>query len=152
MRGTNNPELFVALSGEDVDAGTIYNEGGTVFGSVAVQIGDKVYHYDDTLASGEMEPLPAPYRLEFEFSDSLIAATGGKPWSDPQRAQFAVGKLHCESATPPDKPYRIEMTLYAGQEPRKHTEVSFHVADNAFCGGPGREDPDPCPGPHCGRP
>ncbi len=140
MRSTNNAEHFVAFSGEDVEAGTIYNEGGTVFGSVAVQIGDKVYHYDDTLASGELEPLPAPYRLEFEFSDSLIAATGGKPWSDPQRAQFSVGKLHCESDTLPDEPYKIEMTLYAGQEPRKHTEVSFHVADSPGCDATGADD------------
>jgi len=139
MRSTNNADRFVPLSGEHVDAGTIYNEGGTVFGSVAVQIGDKVYHYDDTL-SDEMEPLPAPYRLEFEFSDSLIAATGGKPWSDPPKAQFSAGKLHCESDTPPDEPYRIEMTLYAGQVPRKYTEVSFHVADWPSCGGPDTDD------------
>jgi len=139
LRGTNNAQGFAAFSDEDIDAGTIYNEGGTIFGSVAVQIGDKVYHYDDTLASGELEPLPAPYWLEFEFSESLVAATEGDPWSDPQRAQFAVGKLSCDSDTPPDEPYKIEMTLYAGQVPRKHTEVSFHVADWPSCGGPGEK-------------
>jgi hypothetical protein len=144
LRGTNNEEGFVALSGERIGAGTIYAEGGTVYGDVAVRIGETVYHFDQDPEPVGVEQLPAPYRLEFEFSNSLIAATDGKPGSDPQKAQFWVGTLNYHSATPPDKPYRIEMTLYARGQARKHIEVSFHVADSPSPVGPS-EGPKPRP-------
>jgi hypothetical protein len=137
MRGTNNAQGFVALSGEQIDAGMIYDEGGTVYGDVAVQIEDTVYHFDKDPEPGEPGQLPASYRLEFEFSDSLIAATEGiQPGFNLQKAQFWVGTLDCHSAVPSDKPYKIGMTLYAGMETRKHIEVSFLVADAPLCGGP----------------
>ena len=148
LRGTNNEQRVATFSGEHVDAGTIYTEGGYVYGNVAVRIGDTVYHSDEELAS-EPRPLPAPYRLEFKFSESLVAATDGKPGDDPQKAQFWVGTLNCNSAV--SEPYRIEMTLYAGGEARKHTEISFRVADDPLCG---VEEPCPCctPRPPCSRP
>ncbi len=137
LRGTNNATGFATFSDEKVNAGTIYNEGDTVYGEVAVRIGDTVYHFDQDPEPVGVEQLPAPYRLEFKFSDSLIAATEGlQPGSNPQKAQFWVGTLDCSSATPEDRPYKIEMTLYAGEETRKHTEVSFLVADEPLCGGP----------------
>jgi hypothetical protein len=140
LRGTNNAQGFATFSGEHIDAGTIYAEGGTVYGDVAVQIGDTVYHFDKPKpAPGEPEQLPAPYRLEFKFSESLVSATEGKAGFNPQKAQFWVGELNCNSATPPDKPYEIEMTLYAGGEMRKHTAVSFLVPDNPFCDRGGEE-------------
>jgi hypothetical protein len=138
MRGTNNEQGFVALSGARIDAGTIYAEGGTVYGEVAVRIGDTVYHFDKEPAPGEPEQLPDPYRLDVKFSDSLIAATEGiQPGFNPQKAQFWVGMLNCNSAV--SEPYRTEMTLYAGGEARKHTEISFLVADDPLCGGHGGE-------------
>ena len=143
LRDTNNAQRFATFSGEHVDAGTIYAEEGTVYGDVAVRIGDTVYHFDKEPAPGEPEQLPTPYRLEFKFSETLVSATKGiKPGFNPQKAQFWVGTLNCNSATPPDRPYRIEMTLYAGGETRKHTEVSFLVSDTPFCGGeePGGDD------------
>lgn len=141
LRGTNNAQGFAPFSGEQVNAGTIYSEGGTVYGDVAVRIGDTMYHFDKPEpAPGEPEQLPAPYRLEVKFSNSLIAATEGvQPGFNPQKAQFWVGTLDCNSATPSDKPYKIEITLYAGGETRKHTAVSFLVADAPLCGGPGEE-------------
>jgi hypothetical protein len=140
LRGTNNAQGFATFSGEHVDAGTIYDEGGTVYGDVAVQIGSTKYHFDKDPEPEGAEQLPAPYRLEFKFSDSLIAATEGiQPGFNSQKAQFWVGTLDCNSAAPADKPYMIEMTLYAGGETRKHTEVSFLVADNPLCGGGGEE-------------
>jgi hypothetical protein len=145
LRDTNNAQGFVALSGEHIDAGTIYAEGGTVYGDVAVRIGDTVYHFDKEPAPGEPEQLPAPYRLEFEFTDPLITATEGiQPGFNPQKAQFWVGTLDYNSAVSTDKPYKIEMTLYAGMEARKYTEVSFHVADSPGPSGPG-EGPEPEP-------
>jgi hypothetical protein len=138
LRGTNSAQGFVALSGEQIDAGKIYDEGGTVYGDVAVRIGDTVYHFDKDPEPGEPEQLPDPYRLEFEFSASLIAATEGiQPGFNSQKAQFWVGTLDCHSAVPPDRPYKTEMTLYAGGEIRRQTEVSFLVADAPLCGGPG---------------
>jgi hypothetical protein len=143
LRGTNNAQSFAAFSGEHVDAGTIYSEGGTVYGDVAVRIGDTVYHFDKEPAPGEPEQLPDPYRLEVKFSDSLIAATEGiQPGFNPQKAQFWVGTLDCSSAVS-DKPYKIELTLYAGKEARKHTEISFLVADDPLCG----VEPTICPPP-----
>jgi hypothetical protein len=141
LRGTNNAQGFDTFSGEHVDAGTIYNEGGTVYGDVAVRIGDTVYHFDREPAPGEPKQLPAPYRLEVKFSESLIAATTERiqPGFDRQKAQFWVGDLDCDSGTPPDEPYEIEMTLYAEGEMRKHTAVSFLVADSYFCGVEGEE-------------
>jgi hypothetical protein len=122
-----------------------YAEGGTVYGDVAVRIGDTVYHFDKEPAPGEPEQLPAPYRLEFEFTDPLITATEGiQPGFNPQKAQFWVGTLDYNSAVSTDKPYKIEMTLYAGMEARKYTEVSFHVADSPGPSGPG-EGPEPEP-------
>jgi hypothetical protein len=146
MRGTNNEPGFVALSGEPIDAGEIYAEGGTVYGDVAVRIGDTVYQFDQDPEPEGAQQLPAPYRLEFEFSDSLIAATEDsmQPGFNPQKAQFWVGTLDYDSATPTDKPYKIKMTLYAGGEVRKHIEVSFLVADSPTPGGPGE---GPIPGP-----
>jgi hypothetical protein len=138
LRGTK--QGVATFRGEKVNAGTIYNEGGTVYGDVAVQIGSTKYHFDLDPEPVGVEQLPDPYRLEFKFSDSLLAATEGmQPGFDPEKAQFWVGTLNCNSATPPDKPYQIEMTLYAGGEPRKHTEVSFLVADDPLCGGGGPE-------------
>jgi len=144
LRGTNNAQGFAAFSGEHVDAGTIYSEGSTVYGEVAVRIGDTVYHFDKEPAPGEPEQLPGPYRLEVKFSDSLIAATEGfQPGFNPKKAQFWVGTLNCNSATPPDKPYKIEMTLCAGEEARKHIEISFLVADDPLCGVEPCERDDP---------
>ena len=123
-------------------AGTIYAEGRYVYGNVAVRIGETVYHSDEELASDGPEPLPAPYRLEVKFSESLVSATEeGKEEAgfDPQKAQFWVGTLNCNSATPTDKPYEIEVLLYAGEEAKKHTEVSFLVTDNPLCGAGGEE-------------
>jgi hypothetical protein len=140
LRDTNNAQGFATFSGEDVDAGTIYAEGRTVYGDVAVRIGDTVYHFDKPKpAPGEPEQLPAPYQLDVKFSEPLVSATEGKAGFNPQKAQFWVGELDCNSATSPDKPYEIEMNLYAGGEMRKHTAVSFLVADNPFCGGGGEE-------------
>jgi hypothetical protein len=134
LRGTNNAQGLATFSAEHVDAGTIYVEEGTVYGDVAVRIGDAMYHFDKEPAPGEPQQLPAPYRLEVKFSDSLIAATEGIiPGSNPQKAQFWVGTLNCNSAV--SEPYRIEMNLYAGGEARKHTEISFLVSDNPLCGG-----------------
>jgi len=151
LRSTNNAQGFAAFSGEHVDAGAIYTEGSTVYGDVAVRIGDTMYHFDKEPAPGEPEQLPDPYRLEVEFSDSLIAATEGiQPGFDPKKAQFWVGTLNCNSAVS-DKPYKIEMILYAGEEARKHTEISFLVADDPLCG---VEEPCPCctPRPPPSRP
>jgi len=126
LRGTNNAQGLATFSGEHVDAGTIYVEEGTVYGDVAVRIGDTMYHFDKEPAPGEPEQLPAPYRLDVKFSDSLIAAAEGViPGSNPQKAQFWVGTLNCNSAV--SEPYWIDMTLYAGGEARKHTKVSFLV-------------------------
>jgi hypothetical protein len=137
LRGTNNAEGFVVLRGDEhVDAGVIYAEGGYVYGNVAVRIGDTVYHFDPDPEPGEPEQLPAPYRLEVQFSDTLVAATDGKPGFDPQKAQFWVGTLDCNSATPLDKPYTIEMALSAGGEIQRRAEVSFLVADDPLCDGP----------------
>ncbi len=138
LRSTNNAQGVATFSGEQVNAGTIYNEGGTVYGDVAVRIGDTVYHFDKDPEPGEPEQLPTPYRLEFKFSDSLIAATEGiQPGFNPQKAQFWVGTLDCNSAVP-DKPYKIEMTLSGGKTP-KHTEISFLVEDAPLCGVGGEE-------------
>jgi len=140
LRGTNNAQGFATFSGEHVDAGTIYSEGGYVYGDVAVRIGDTMYHFDKPKpAPGEPEQLPGLYRLEVEFSEPLVSAAEGKAGFNSQKAQFWVGEMDCNSATPPDKPYKIEMTLYAGGEIRKHTTVSFLVADDPFCGGGGEE-------------
>ena len=148
LRGTNNAQGFATFGGEHADAGTIYDEGGTVYGDVAVRIGSTKYHFDKNPEPEGAEQLPAPYRLEFVFSKPLVDATEGmQPGFNPQKAQFWVGTLDCNSAVPPDKPYTIEMTLYAGGDPRKHTEVSFPVADAPLCGGPGEE-----PGEDPGRP
>jgi hypothetical protein len=140
MRGTNTEQGVATFSGEKVNAGAIYNEGGTVYGDVAVWIGGTKYHFDQDPEPVGLEQLPDPYRLEFEFADSLIAATEGiQPGFNPQKAQFWVGTLDCNSAVPSDKPYKIEMTLYAGGEARKHTEVSFLVADSPSCDVGGEE-------------
>jgi hypothetical protein len=139
LRGTNNTQGWATFRGEDVDARTIYTEGGTVYGDVAVQIGDTVYHFEKEPAPGEPEQLPDPYRLEFKFSDSLLAATEGIiPGFNPKKAGFWVGTLDCNSAVS-GKPYEIEMTLSAGGEARKHTTVSFLVADDPSCGVGGPE-------------
>jgi hypothetical protein len=138
LRGTK--QGVATFSGERVNAGPIYSEGGTVYGDVAVQIGSTKYHFDQDPEPAGAEQLPAPYRVEFKFSDSLIAATEGmQPGFDPVKAQFWVGTLDCNSAVPADKPHKIEMTLYAGGEARKHTEISFLVADDPLCGGGGPE-------------
>jgi len=139
LRSTNNAQGVATFSGAQVNAGTIYSEGGTVYGDVAVQIGDTVYHFNKDPEPGEPEQLPTPYRLEFKFSDSLLAATEGiQPGFNPQKAQFWVGTLDCNSAAP-DKLYKIEMALYAGEETRKRTEVNFLVADAPLCGFTGEE-------------
>jgi hypothetical protein len=139
LRSTNKAQGVATFSGAQVNAGTIYSEGGTVYGDVAVRIGDTVYHFYKDPEPGEPQQLPTPYRLEFKFSDSLLAATEGmKPGFNPQKAQFWVGTLDCNSAVP-DKPYKIEMTLYAGGETRKLTEVDFLVADAPLCGFTGEE-------------
>jgi hypothetical protein len=147
LQGTNNAQGFAAFSGEQVDAGTIYTEGATVYGNVALQIGDTVYHPDENL-SDDPKPLPTPYRLEVKFSESLMSATEGIAGFDPQQARFWMGTLDCNSAATLGKPYKIEMTLYAGGEARKHTEISFLVADDPLCGGPGGEpgEGEPPPG------
>jgi len=136
LRGTNNAQGFAPFRGEQVNAGAIYSEGDTIYGEVAVRIGDTVYHFDQNPEPAGVEQLPDPYHLEVQFSDPLLAATGSmQPGFNPKKAQFWVGTLNCNSATQ-DKPYKIEMTLYAGGEARKHTEISFLVADAPLlCGG-----------------
>jgi hypothetical protein len=136
LLGTNNAQGFAPFSGERVDAGMIYNEGAYVYGNVAVQIGDTVYHSDPKFAT-DPKPLPASHRLEVQFPEPLVSATEGKPGFNPQEAQFWVGTLNCNSAV--SEPYRIEMTLYVEGEARKHTEISFLVADDPLCGGGGGE-------------
>jgi hypothetical protein len=149
LRGTK--QGVATFSGERVNAGQIYSEGETVYGDVAVQIGSTKYHFDQDPEPVGVEQLPAPYRVEFKFSDSLVAvAEGMQPGSNPEKAQFWVGTLNCNSATSADKPYKIEMTLYAGGEAKKHTEISFLVADDPLCGGGGSEpggDGKPTPKP-----
>ncbi len=148
LLGTNNAQGFATFPGEEhVDAGMIYIEGRYVYGNVAVQIGDTVYHSDEELAS-EPKPLPALYRLEVEFSKSLLDATeSSKAGFLPQEAQFWVGELDCNSAAPPDEPYKIEMILYEGEKLRKRTEISFLVKDAPLCGGIGPEEDEEESGP-----
>jgi hypothetical protein len=154
LRGTNNAEGFAAFSGEHVDAGSIYTEGAYVYGEVALRIGDSEYHYYEQRELPRLVLLHAyPYGMEFQFSDSLSAATKGvRPSFDERGLRFWAGILDCNSATPPDKPYKIEVTLYKEGEIRKHTEISFLVADNPLCGVEA-EEPEgiPIPTPR-GRP
>ena len=124
------------MDGERVELGTIYTEGAYVRREVRVPIADWV----SGRPSIAQQHLPDPYRLEVKFSETLVSATEGiQPGFNPQKAQFWVGTLDCNSAAPSDKPYKIEMTLYAGGETRKHTKVSFLVADAPGCGGGGPE-------------
>ncbi|UCC65165.1 MAG: hypothetical protein JSV36_09080, partial [Anaerolineae bacterium] len=144
LRGTNNAEGFVAFSGEHVNAGWIYTEGAYVYGEIAARIGNREFHCDtidkpnctpERFGPIGARPL-APYHVKLRFSDSLLAATKGvEPELERWSLRFWVGVLDCNSATPPDKPYKIEMTLYAGEEARKHTEISFFVVDDPLCGG-----------------
>jgi hypothetical protein len=146
LRGINNEQGVATFSGEKVNAGTIYNEGGTVYGDVAVWIGGTKYHFDQDPEPIGLEQLPAPYRLDVKFSDSLIAATEGiQPGFNDQKAQFWVGTLDYNSSV--SEPYQIEMTLYAGEEARKHTEVSFLVADYSPPSGGGDEGGEKIPPP-----
>jgi len=146
LRGTNNEQGVATFSGEKVNAGTIYNEGGTVYGDVAVWIGGTKYHFDQDPEPVGLEQLPAPYRLEVKFSDPLIAATDSiQPGFNSQKAQFWVGTLDYNSSV--SEPYQIEMTLYAGEEARKHTEVSFLVADYSPPTGGGDEGGEKIPPP-----
>jgi len=121
-----------------VDAGSIYTEGAYVYGEIALRIGDSELHYYE---QGE-RPLfrgllhTTSYRMEFKFSDSLLAATEGvKPRFDESSLRFWAGILDCNSATPPDKPYRIEATLYKEGKIQEHTEISFLVVDDPLCDG-----------------
>jgi hypothetical protein len=146
MKGTIDEQGIAVFSGEQqIYAGTIYAEGGYVYGNLAVQIGGTKYHFDKEPEPGEPKQLPDPWRVEFDFAEELAARTGNQAGSDPKKAQFWVGTLDYNSAAPSDKPYTIEMTLYAGMEPRKHTVVSFLVADTPGPGegGGGGEKPKP---------
>ncbi len=144
LRGTNNAEGFAAFSGEHVDAGSIYTEGGYVYGEVAVRIGDKVFHYYEERAEEDRQVIIAGSRrglgscwMVVKFSDSLLAATKGVRPGFNRYGQFWAGILDCNSAT--DEPYKIEVKLYQqedkGEEIRKHTEISFFVVDDPLCGG-----------------
>jgi hypothetical protein len=119
-----------------VDAGWIYTEGAYVYGEIAARIGSREFH----CYQGEIDPLSARfmiegYRMEFKFSDSLLAATRGvEPGFSKLYLRFWAGILDCNSATSPDKPYQIEATLYKEGKIQEHTEISFFVADDPLCG------------------
>ena len=129
LRGTKNAQGFAPFRGEHVNAGTIYAEGGYVYGNVAVQIGDKVYHSDEELAPGGPKPLPDPWRVEFEFAETLAARTGNKAGFDPKKAQFWVGTLDDDSAVGEENPYSLTVKLYEGNRLWKSIQVFFTVAD-----------------------
>jgi hypothetical protein len=150
LRGTNNAEGFAVFSGEHVDAGSIYTEGAYVYGEIAVRIGSREYHYyQHELDSLVFDVIPTP-KVEFTFSDSLLAATRGvEPGFSKWSLRFWAGVLDCNSAT--DQPYRIEATLYEGEEIRKRTEISFLVSDNPLCGVGPEPEGIPIPTPR-GRP
>jgi hypothetical protein len=131
---TLTKEGFVTLSGEQVNmgeiyAGEIYEEGKFVYGNVAVQIGDEVYHSDEELASGKPKPLPDPWRVEFEFDELLVTRTGNRAGYNSKKAQFWVGTLDPHSAVGEDNPYSLTMKLYKGDELRKRIQVLFTVKD-----------------------
>jgi len=96
---------------------------------VAVQIGDKVYHSDEELAPGGPKPLPDPWRVEFEFAETLAARTGNKAGFDPKKAQFWVGTLDDDSAVGEENPYSLTVKLYEGNRLWKSIQVFFTVAD-----------------------
>jgi hypothetical protein len=146
LRDTNNAEGFVALSGEHVNAGSIYTEGAYVYGEVAVRIGSREFHYYQREIEDRMEIERTlhllemriqHYWVEFKFSDSLLAATKGvQPEFNESNLRFWAGILNCNSATSPDKPYKIEATLYKEKKIQEHTEISFFVVDDPLCDQP----------------
>jgi hypothetical protein len=126
------------VSGERINAGTIYDEGGTVYGDVAVQIGGTKYHFDDDPEPVGVEQLPDPWRVEFEFAWGLVAHTGGDPGFNKKKAWFwTAGPLGDDSAVDEDNPYSLTMKLYEGNELRESIQVFFAVADAPAGGGGG---------------
>lgn len=133
---------FVALSGDQPNGGMIYEEGKFVYGEVAVQIGDTVYHFDKPeVEPGEPEQLPEPWRVEFEFAEGLVERTGNQAGFDPKKAQFWVGTLDDQSAIGEESPYSLMVKLYEGNELRESIQVVFTVADVPAGGGGGRVYP-----------
>jgi hypothetical protein len=118
----------------------IYEEGRFVYGEAAVQIGATTYHFDKPeVGPGEPEQLPDPWRVEFEFAEQLVARTGNQAGFDPKKAQFWVGALDDDSAVGEERPYRLTMKLYEGNEVRESIQVLFTVADAPASPGPGPE-------------
>jgi hypothetical protein len=130
LRDTFTETGFAALSGNQVNAGEIYREGKFVYGEAAVQIGATTYHFDKPeVEPGEPEQLPDPWRVEFEFAETLVARTGNQAGFDPKKAQFWVGRLDGGSAVGEDNPYSLTMNLYKGDELRESIRVFFTVKD-----------------------
>ena len=151
LRDTLTETGFTALSGDQVNAGEIYQEGKYVYGEAAVQIGDTVYHFDkEEVGPGEPEQLPDPWRVEFEFAEGLKARTGNQADFDPKKAQFWVGTLDSDSAVDEVNPYSLTMKLYEEDELRKSIQVFFTVADAPSLrggDGPRRTPTKPIPPP-----
>ncbi len=148
FRDTRTETGFAALSGDQVQGGTIYEEGRFVYGEAAVQIGATTYHFDKPeVGPGEPEQLPDPWRVEFEFAEELVARTGNQAGFDPKKAQFWAGTLDGNSAMGEDNPYSLTMKLYEGNEVRESIKVFFTVADapGPGGGGPGGTPPKPEP-------
>ncbi len=130
LRDTLTETGFTVLSGDQPNGEMIYQEGKFIYGEVAVQIGDTVYHFDKPeVEPGEPEQLPDPWRVEFEFAEALVACTGNKAGFDPKKAQFWVGTLSSSSAVGPDNPYSLVMKLYEGNELRESLQAFFTVKD-----------------------
>jgi len=129
LLGTNNPQRSATFPGEeDVDAGMIYYEGAYVYGNVAVQIGDTVYHSDEEF-SPEPRQLPDPWWVDFEFDQLLVERTGNQDGFNPKKAQFWVGTLDSDSAVGEDNPYSLMVKLYEGYKLWKSIQVFFTVED-----------------------
>ena len=136
MRETLTEAGFAALSGDQVNAGEIYEEKKYIYGNAAVQIGATTYHFDkQEVGPGEPEQLPDPWRVEFEFDQLLVARTGNQAGFNPKKAQFWVGTLDSDSAVGEDNPYSLTIKLYEGNELRESLQVFFTVADAPEGGG-----------------
>ena len=129
FRGTRTEKGSAALSSDQPNGEKIYEEKKYVYGDAAVQIGETTYHFD--------KPLPAPWRVEFEFDQLLVTRTGNQAGFNPKKAQFWVGTLDSDSAVGEDNPYSLTMKLYEGSELRESIQVFFTVKDAPESGGGG---------------
>jgi hypothetical protein len=107
----------------------IYEEGKFVYGHAAVQVGGMTYPLDEEAGPGDAEQLPDPWRVEFEFAETLVARTGNQAGFNAKKAQFWVGTLDNDSSVGEESPYSLTMKLYEGNELRKSIQVFFTVAD-----------------------